>query len=200
MFEQNNAAQNPMSEWLRFQMEFQAKLADETFRYLRRLQGATAPVTPGTVLLPETGTDLNAHAQPGGAFEVTLEIKNYQRVHTVAAPSLEPLVSPSGTTWYPEADFSPAFALIAPDESVNLTIRVSVPAAIPLGTYTGALSLRGLGQPTFRLTVEVGKDVPAPPKKADVSAVNKGTKVRAKSVDRKPAAKKKAKPRKTRTS
>jgi hypothetical protein len=182
-------------------MDFQARLADETLRYLRRIQGATAPVTPGTVLLPETGTDLSAQAEPGGKFEITLEVKNYQRVHAVAAPALDPFFSPSGTTWYPEADFSPAFSLIAPDEAIKLVVRVSVPAALPAGTYIGALSLRGLGQPVFRLSVRVDDHREA----ARDSATKRGPaqppkQARAPRVDRKPVKKKKEKSRKARKS
>jgi hypothetical protein len=146
---------NPLSDWLRLQSDFQARLADETLRYLRRLQGAVAPVTPGTVLVPEDGTDLKANATQGGAFEITLEVKNYQRVHAMAAPALDPMVSSSGTTWYPAAEFAPEFSLVAPDENVRFLVRVAVPSALPVGTYTGALSLRGLRQQAFRLSVEV---------------------------------------------
>jgi hypothetical protein len=154
--ENKSSAQNPLSEWLRLQMDLQAKLADETLRYLRRLQVAAAPVTPGTVLVPEAGTQLTAKASSGGSFEVTLEVENCQRVHAVAAPVLDPLVSLSGTTWYPETDFTPAFMLISPDETVKFVVRVSVPASLPAGTYTGALSLLGMRQRTFLLSVIVG--------------------------------------------
>jgi len=144
-----------LSDWLKLQLDFQARLMDETFRYLRRLQGAVAPVTPGTVLLPERGTDLNATTEPGGEFEIALEVQNQQRVHAVAAPALDPLVSSTGTTWYPEAIFTPSFALVAPDESLKVLVRISVPALLPAGTYVGALSLRGFRKNAFRLSVEV---------------------------------------------
>ena len=156
MTDKTEKTHDPLSDWLRLQLEFQGKLADETLRYLRRLQGAAAPVTPGTVLLPETGTELRADAVPGGSFEVTLEVENLQRVHSIAAPVLDPMVASSGTTWYPEADFSPAFSLVAPDSMIKFRVRVSVPSSLPPGTYTGALSLRGLRQMAFRLTVVVG--------------------------------------------
>jgi hypothetical protein len=153
-----------LAEWHRLQVDFQARLTQETFRYLRRLQGAIAPITPGTVLLPEDGTDLTARAEAGGTFEITLDVQNHQRVHSVAAPALDPLVSFSGTTWYPEADFSPEFRLVAPDETVKFVIRVSVPAVLPAGAYTGALSFRGFRQGAFRLSVEVnGVGAAAPP-------------------------------------
>jgi hypothetical protein len=148
--------QNPLSDWLRLQSDFQARLADETLRYLRRLQGAAAPVTPGTVLVPEDGSELKANAKSGGSFEIALDVKNYQRVHAMAAPALDPMVSSSGITWYPEAEFSPEFSLVAPDESIKFVVRVNVPAVLPSGTYIGALSLRGLRQQIFRISVDVG--------------------------------------------
>lgn len=40
---------SPFSELLRLQTDFQARLADETFRYLRRLHGTLGPGAPGTV-------------------------------------------------------------------------------------------------------------------------------------------------------
>jgi hypothetical protein len=146
---------NPLSDWLRLQADFQARLADETLRYLRRLQGAAAPVTPGTVLVPEDGSELTARAKSGGSFEITLDVKNYQRVHAMAAPALDPMVSSSGITWYPEAEFSPEFSLVAPDESIKFVVRVNVPVVLPSGTYIGALSLRGLRQQIFRISVDV---------------------------------------------
>jgi hypothetical protein len=148
-------SQNPISEWIRVQADFQARLTNETFRYLRRLQGAVAPATPGTVVLPEESFDLNARAVPGGTFEITLEVKNYQRVHAVAAPGIDPLVSSSGTTWYPEVNFLPEFSLIGPDQTVEFQVRVSVPPNLPTGNYMGVLSLRGLRQQVFRFSVEV---------------------------------------------
>jgi hypothetical protein len=110
------------------------------------------------VLLPESGTELRAKAVPGSSFEVALEVENCQRVHSVAAPVLDPLISSTGTTWYPEADFSPTFALIAPDNTIKFVARVSVPASLPAGTYIGALALRGIRQRAFLLTVSVSSN------------------------------------------
>lgn len=154
-----------LSEWLRLQQDFTARLTDETLRYLRRLQGALAPITPGTVLLPENGSNLDARASPGGSFELTVDIHNYQRVHSVAAPSLDPLVSASGTTWYPAADFTPEFSLVPPDESVKFVVRVSVPETLPSATYVGALTFRGFRQSAFRISVNVANAKTAAPSK-----------------------------------
>jgi len=186
MTDETEKTPNQLSDWLRLQLEFQGRLADETLRYLRRLQGAAAPVTPGTVLLPETGTELRGEAVPGGSFEVTLEVENLQRVHSIAAPVLDPMVASSGTTWYPEADFSPAFSLVAPDSMIKFVIKVSVPPSLPPGTYTGALSLRGLQQMAFRLTVVVSEPHAAvsqsdkPEKRARSSGPKKSSKSKAK--------------------
>ena len=155
MADDKNNPQGPCADWLRVQMNFQARLMDETLRYLRQLQGAVAPVTPGTVLLPERGTELKATTEPGAEFEVALEVHNQQRVHAVAAPVLDPLVSSSGTTWYPEATFTPGFALLAPEQSLKIVVRVSAPSLLPAGSYVGALSLRGFRHTAFRLTVDV---------------------------------------------
>jgi hypothetical protein len=187
MTEKTEKTQNPLSEWLRMQLEFQGKLADETLRYLRRLQGAAAPVTPGTVLVPETSTELRAEAIPGGSFEVALEVENLQRVHSIAAPVLDPMVASSGTTWYPEADFSPAFALVAPDSVTKFAAKVSVPSSLPPGTYTGALSLRGLRQQVFRLTVAI-----AGPRKEAVATTQDKLKASPRSTRPKKAARRKA--------
>jgi hypothetical protein len=154
---ENKDAPHPFSDWIRLQTDFQARLTDETFRYLRRLQGAVAPVTPGTVLLPEEGTDLRAVAAPGGTFEITLEVKNDQRVHAASVPALDPLVSATGVTWYPDVRFSPEFSLVAPEATIQFLISVSVPQGLPEATYVGVLSLRGLRQHTFRLSVEIHK-------------------------------------------
>lgn len=158
----NNNPQGPLVDWLRLQMNFQARLMDETMRYLRQLQGAAAPVTPGTVLLPERGTELKATTEPGAEFDVTLDVENHQRVHAVAAPALDPLVSSSGTTWYPEATFAPGFALLAPDEKLKIVVHVSTPSVLPVGSYVGALSLRGFRHTAFRLVVEVTAKATSP--------------------------------------
>ncbi len=57
----NGAAGSPFSELLHLQTDFYTRLADETLRYLRRLQGAAAPAVPGTVLKPgAAGAELAA--------------------------------------------------------------------------------------------------------------------------------------------
>jgi hypothetical protein len=118
-------------------------------------------------------------------------VKNYQRVHAMAAPALDPMVSSSGITWYPEADFSPEFSLVAPDESIKFVVRVSVPAALPSGTYTGALSLRGLRQQVFRISVDINDSKAAD--RQSRSSENKGRTAENRGAKEKAAKSKKAK-------
>ena len=72
----------PFADLLRLQTEFQARLGEETIRYLRRLQGALGPASPGTIVLAEK-TPLAAEGVPGGRTELRLELENLQRVHCV---------------------------------------------------------------------------------------------------------------------
>jgi hypothetical protein len=133
-----------LGELLRLQAEFQGRLAEETLRYLRRMQGMFEPHAPGTVIQPERPEPLRATGSPGGRGSWTLEAENRQRVHTVLAPALTPLVADDGTTWVPEAEVVPSVGLLAPEETVRVTVVASVPAHLPVGDYRGLLVLRGL--------------------------------------------------------
>jgi len=162
------------SELLKLQSEFQNRIAEESLRYLRRLQGASAPASPGTVVVPEKERELYSAGAPGEAIETVLEIENRQRVHCMVTPSLSPQVGNSGVTWFPDAEISPAAVLLAPDEVVALRISVTVPSNIPAGTYRGALLLQGLGNGAIGFAVDVipkgtRKKIPArkPPGKAN---------------------------------
>ena len=146
------------SDLLKLQTEFQARLAEETLTYLRRLQGAAAPAAPGTVLVPEGGAQLTASGAPGSSLTLSLEIENRQRVHTVVTPMLGPLVSAEGVTWFPAAAPSPPSTLVAPGQVRALALDVTLPGEIPPGTYRGALVLQGFGGGG----VPVAIDVPAP--------------------------------------
>ena len=137
------------------QAEFQARLADETLRYLRRLQGAAAPTSPGTVVLPDSAAELRATGAPGSTAEVRLEVENLQRVHCMVTPMLSPLVSTSGVTWFPAVDADPATVLLAPQEVGTLTFRLSLPEKLPCDTYKGVLSLQGFRQSGVPVTVTV---------------------------------------------
>jgi hypothetical protein len=143
------------SELLKLQSEFQNRIAEETLRYLRRLQGAAAPASPGTVVVPEKERELYSAGSPGDAIETVLEIENRQRVHCMVTPSLSPQVGNSGITWFPDAEISPAAVLLAPDEVAVLRISVTVPANIPAGSYRGALLLQGLSNGAIGFAVDV---------------------------------------------
>src|SRR4029077_379282 len=121
----------PLSELLRLQSEFQARLADETLRYLRRLQGAFAPAAPGTVVRPDGDGELRAAGRPGQRVTLRLEAENRQRVHCLVTPMLTPLVARTGTTWFPAADPSPAATLLAPGEVGGVTVELVLPVALP---------------------------------------------------------------------
>jgi hypothetical protein len=135
------------AELMRIQAEFQGRLAEETLRYLRRMQGLFEPHAPGTVIQPDQPEALLASAAPGGSATWTLEAENRQRVHTVVSPALTPLVSADGTTWVPDADVAPVVGLLAPDETV--------PEHLPAGDYRGLLVLRGLRSGGVPVSVDV---------------------------------------------
>jgi hypothetical protein len=160
----SRGAAGVFSDLLKLQTEFQARLAEETLTYLRRLQGAAAPAAPGTVLVPEGGAQLTASGTPGSAVTLALEIENRQRVHTVVTPMLGPLVSAEGVTWFPAADPSPPSTLVAPGQVRALSLAVTLPAEIRPGTYRGALVLQGFGDGGVSVAIEV--PAPEAPKSA----------------------------------
>lgn len=127
-------------------------------RYLRRLQGAAAPVAPGTVLVPDGTAELRASASPGTTVGLRLEVENRQRVHCMVTPMLSPLVDASGVTWFPAAEPAPASLLLAPDEVAGLVIGLPVPDGLPAGTYRGALLLQGFLEGALGVAVTVMPD------------------------------------------
>jgi hypothetical protein len=140
---------------LRIQTEFQARLGEETIRYLRRLQGALGPAAPGTIVLGEKTGELSAQGAPGTAADLHVELENLQRVHCVLTPHLTPLVSEVGTTWFPASDVGTAFRILAPGAVDTLTLRLQIPPALPRGTYRGALMLLGFREGALAVTVHV---------------------------------------------
>jgi hypothetical protein len=144
------------AELLRLQGEFQARLGEETLRYLRRLQGAFAPATPGTVVVADPGFELVGKGVPGQVTEMTLEVENRQRVHCVVTPTMTSLVAPSGTAWFPSADFSPISALLGPGDIGGLKVQLAVPEELPSGVYRGALILQGFRKAGVPVTITVG--------------------------------------------
>lgn len=148
----------PLAELFRLQTEFQARLAEETLRYLRRLQGTMAPAAPGTVVAPGTGGALAAAGAPGETVALALEMENLQRVHCVVSPQLTPLVSAEGATWFPAAD-APPHRLLAPGETAAITLPLTLPHVLPPGLYRGALVLQGFRDGA--LPVQVAVTAPA---------------------------------------
>ena len=135
---------NPGAEVFALQQDFQARLADETLRYLRSLRGLLGPASPGTVLRPQPDLVLRADALPGGVGEISFEVENRQEVHVIATPMLTPLVRADGTTWFPDAVAVPASTLVAPAAVGQLRMIVNVPEEADAGQYDGALVLLGM--------------------------------------------------------
>lgn len=147
------------SELLRMQADFQARLTDETMRYLRRLQGVLEPHAPGTVVQPDGDKSLSASVRPGGTATLSVDVENRQRVHTVVAASLTPLVADSGTTWFPVSAATPPYGFVAPEETLALTVTVTVPDDVPPGRYRGLLVLRGFGNGGLPVVIDVATDI-----------------------------------------
>ena len=164
----------PFADLLRMQTEFQARLGEETMRYLRRLQGALGPASPGTVLLADAASELKADGLPGGRAELQLELENLQRVHCVVTPQITPLVSEAGTTWFAAADLGGGFQILPPGDVRALALGLEIPADLPPDTYRGALVLVGFREGALPLTVRVGpaasEPAPAPSGRARTRA------------------------------
>lgn len=142
------------AQLLQIQTEFYTRLADETLKYLRRIQGAAMPASPGTVMMPG-GSELRASGLPGTAVELKLEVENRQRVHCVVTPMLSPLFETSGVAWFPAVEPVPATILLAPEQIAPLLINVALPAEIPAGIYRGMLQLHGFRDGVVAVAIEV---------------------------------------------
>ena len=153
---ESDGKEQPFAEMFRLQTEFQSRLADETLRYLRRLQGSAAPASPGTIVIPENNNALVASAVQGGTASLEVEVENLQRVHSSATPALSPLVSSLGVTWFPDSEASPPSLLIPPDTSLPLKLLVAVPQDLPDGVYQGCVLLQGFQNGTVPVKIEVG--------------------------------------------
>jgi len=152
----------PFAELVLMQAEFQARLLEETTRYLRRLQGVFEPRAPGTVLRAGSEALVSPPVPAGETVELSVEVENRQRAHTMVTPSITPLVEPSGTTFFPAAEFSPPSRLLAPDEIALLAFRVPLPAELTPGTYRGMLVLQGFREGGVPLAVQVCPSQPTP--------------------------------------
>lgn len=152
----------PFSELFRLQTDFYTRLTEETLKYLRRLQGATAPAVPGTVVMPATDAKLQASGKAGTSVEIRVEVENRQRVHCIVTPFLSTMVDASGVTWFPVAEVLPPSLLLAPAEVATITVKLSLPTNLPLGSYHGALLMQGSQEGSISVVVTVidgkGKD------------------------------------------
>ncbi len=146
---------SPFEELFRLQVDFQARLAEETLKYVRKLQGALSPAAPGTVVMADESVELRGSGSPGSTIELPLEVENLQRVHCVVTPFLAPLVDASGTTWFPDATASPVSLLLAPDDKGSLVVEVVLPKDLPPATYRGTLLLQGFQDPGLPVQIRV---------------------------------------------
>ena len=156
----------PIDDLLRLQTDFQQRLAQETLRYLRQLQGLVGPTVPGTLVLPDGGAELRAEGSAGATVALAMEPENRQRVHCLLSPMLSPLVSERGVTWFPAASVEPPSVLLASGASARIGIAVPIPEGCPAGTYRGALVLHGFrdGALPVRITVtDPAADTMEPP-------------------------------------
>jgi hypothetical protein len=142
----------PFSELVRLQMDFQTRLAEETLRYLRRIQASALPATPSTVVRADRERPA-LRARAGESVALVERIENRQRVHAIVTALLTPLVASSGTTWFPQGE--PETLIVPPGERSVLTLHVAVPAELPPGTYRGALMLTGLENGTLPVALQV---------------------------------------------
>jgi hypothetical protein len=146
----------PFAEFLRLQTDFQARLAEETLRYLRRLQGTIGPSVPGTFVIPADGLEIVASGEPGGSVVLELEIENLQRVHCVITPQLTAFVAANGTTWFPTIDEGFGSRLVPPGAVERIAIALSVPEALPPATYRAALLLPAFREGAVAVKVIIG--------------------------------------------
>jgi hypothetical protein len=178
--EPEGGAANVFSDLLRLQSEFHSRLAEETLRYFRRIQGSSVPAAPGTVMMPDGSIELRGAAASGAAINLEIEIENLQRVHCMAAPMLSPLVDQSGTTWFPACEYSLP-ALVAPEEIALLKLQFPVPESLPAGVYRGALLLQGFRQGAVPVTITVTSSA-SPPASAASEAPPAAPRVKKKSA------------------
>jgi hypothetical protein len=154
--ESDEPNRGPFAEFLRLQTDFQARLAEETLRYLRRLQGAIGPSVPGTFVVPADGLEITASGEPGGSVVLELEIENLQRVHCVVTPQLTAFVASNGTTWFPTIAEGVGSQLVAPEAIERIVITLTVPDALPSATYRAALLLPAFREGAVAVKVIIG--------------------------------------------
>jgi len=169
-------------ELIRLQSEFSSRLAEETVKYLRNLQGVMGPASPGTVVLPDAEFEAKASTVAGAAATLTIELENLQRVHCLVTPKLTPLVSAEGVTWFPDASPGLTSLMMPPGTTRTIEYSVQVPGDLPSGRYHGALLLVGFRDSALPVAIEV-KEIPRKAKARKKPKVKRSKKV-VKAADR----------------
>jgi len=148
----------PARDLMRLQVDFHARLAEETTRYLRRLQAMLSPAAPGTVVRSDGAECLSASGPAGSTVTLRVEVENRQASHCMVTPMLSVLADDGGTTWFPDAELVPASALLAPNEKRTLEVRLPLPEDVPPGSFRGVLVLLGFRAGGIPVLVEVTQD------------------------------------------
>jgi hypothetical protein len=127
------------------------------------------PASPGTIVLADKTTEITATSD-GALVKLHLELENLQRVHSVVTPQITPLVSETGTTWFPASETASAFRILPPGAVESIEIGLEVPAHLPPGTYRGALVLLGFREGALPVRVTIPdsnrQEAPATPSRA----------------------------------
>lgn len=170
------------SRLIQLQGDFQARLVEETMRYLQRLRGPLSPTAPGTVVRAGGETELHVEGMVGTSVSLSIELENRQRAFTMVMPQISALLAEDGTAWFPEARTSAVGSpggscLVAPRETAEIEVSLTLPPELPPGLYRGALILLGFRNSSVPVSVlaqapVAGSDKAAPPapKKADARA------------------------------
>ncbi|MFC7530840.1 hypothetical protein [Actinoplanes sp. GCM10030250] len=140
---------------VRLQSEYQARLTEETLRYLRGVQAAFSPRAPGTVV-QTAGVQVRVSGLPGSRVDVKFSVENRQRVHTTVVPAISLMINDEGWTWYPRAEPSPAALVLAPQDVVTVSMSVELPAELPPGVFRGSIILQGFLPDPMPLQITVG--------------------------------------------
>jgi hypothetical protein len=148
----------PARDLMRLQVDFHARLAEETTRYLRRLQAMLSPAAPGTVVRSDGAECLGAAGRPGDTVTLRVDVENRQASHCMVTPMLSVLADDGGTTWFPDADLVPASALLAPNEKRVLEVHLPLPEDVPPGSFRGVLILLGFRASGIPVLIDVTPD------------------------------------------
>lgn len=155
--------QSTFTRLIQLQGDFQARLIEETLRYLQKLRGPLSPTAPGTVVRADQDGAVDVAGSVGGRVDVELFLENRQRAHTLVMPQLSPLVAEDGTTWFPETNAPQASTLVPPGQEARLGVSIAIPKELPAGVYRGALMLIGFRNDSVPLSVTISSGSAEPP-------------------------------------